>query len=167
MKNIGVVFLMVFLFSSCIQYKTVQTIDNFRIESNQNGSGEHFVFKPEMTPAEAKYSLRKQFLLKDGQNLSSFETKLFKNLDLIFNVSISFRTDRNRYISFVPAIVGDGEPEDNEGVSQTFVTIRVEDSSGDNCLSTKSLFYNKTKSLLIDIKNNIREQDYFKPSITQ
>ncbi|WP_103069078.1 hypothetical protein [Aquimarina sediminis] len=161
MKNSVLFYFILFLFCSCITTHNVRQIDNFRIETENAFNEESFVFKPSMLPEEAKRSLRKQFGLTNDQKLSDFDIKLFSDFESEFNVKISFDVDRTVTMDFVSPIVFDEESENIIGEAETFVKIIVVDSAGDNCLSTKSLFYNKTRSFLIDIKNNIRKEPLF------
>lgn len=161
MKNTFILFFALFSFYSCITTHKVRQINNFRIETENIFNEESFLFKPNMYPEEAKRSLRKQFGLTKDQNLSDFDIKLFDDFDIEFNVKISFDVDRERYTDYTPFLISKDDPEDHIGKAETFVKIIIVDSNGDNCLSTRSLFYNKTRSLLIDIKNNIKIEPLF------
>lgn len=162
MKHI--LFTVLILLFSCASVNTEKRIENYRIVSFKYGNEDYFIFKSPMTPAQAKYSLRKQFLLNNNENLSSFQKQLFKNLDLKFEVKVSFDTNIDKYRKQLPVFcqpTSDGLGES----SKTFIKIIVKDEDGNNCLSNNSLFYNKIKMLLIDIKNNIKKEDYFNPTI--
>lgn len=161
MKNTFILFFTLFSFYSCITTHKVRQIDNFRIETENMFNEESFLFKPNMYPEEAKRSLRKQFGLTKDQNLSDFDTKLFDDFDTRFNVKISFDVDREKYTDYTPLLINRDNPEDHIGKAETFVKIIIVDANGDNCLSTKSLFYNKTRSFLVDIKNNINKEPLF------
>ncbi|WP_025666120.1 hypothetical protein [Aquimarina megaterium] len=161
MKNTFILFFTLFSFYSCITTHKVRQIDNFRIETENMFNEESFLFKPNMYPEEAKRSLRKQFGLTKDQNLSDFDTKLFDDFDTRFNVKISFDVDREKYTDYTPLLINRDNPEDHIGKTETFVKIIIVDANGNNCLSTKSLFYNKTRSFLVDIKNNINKEPLF------
>ncbi|EZH75187.1 hypothetical protein ATO12_10730 [Aquimarina atlantica] len=159
-----ILFFVLFSFYSCITTHKVRQIDNFRIETENMFNEESFLFKPNMYPEEVKRSLRKQFGLTKDQNLSDFDAKLFDDFDTEFNVKISFETDREVRINLVNDLINRSNKEDTEneiGDLETFVKIIIVDASGDNCLSTKSLFYNKTRSFLISIKNNMKIEPLF------
>ncbi|WP_438710629.1 hypothetical protein ACSTS3_17715 [Aquimarina muelleri] len=161
MKKYFILLFTLFMFYSCITTHKVKQIDNFRIETENVFNEESFVFKPPMLPEEAKRSLRKQFGLKEDQNLKDFNTFLFKDLEIEFNVKISFSVDRSESIDLVSYAINKEDYENNIGKPETFVKIIVVDPNGDNCLSMKSLFYNKTRSFLIQIKNNIKREPLF------
>ncbi|WP_062055088.1 hypothetical protein [Aquimarina longa] len=148
------------LFYSCITTHKVKQIDNFRIETENIFKEETFVFKPNMLPGVARRSLRKQFGLTDDQNISDFNIKLFNEFDLMFNVKISFEVDREESTYLLPYA-----DEETIGDAETFVKISIVDSSGNNCLSTRSLFYAKTVSFLMDIKNTIKKEEYYNTPI--
>lgn len=148
------------LFFSCITTHKVKEIDNFRIETDNNYNEESFVFKPEMLPGEAKSSLRKQFGLTEDQKLSDFETKLFDDIDTKFTIKISFEVDREVTTYYTPLLYGE-DAETMIGNVEAFVKIIVLDVNGNNCLSQKSLFCNKMKSFLIEIKNTIKKEKYY------
>lgn len=114
-----------------------------------------------MYPEEAKRSLRKQFGLTKDQNLSDFDARLFDDFDTEFNVKISFDVDREKYTDYTPLLINRDNPEDHVGKVETFVKIIIVDANGYNCLSTKSLFNNKTRSFLISIKNNMKIEPLF------
>ncbi len=163
-KNTFILFFTLFSFYSCITTHKVKQIDNFRIETENMFNEESFLFKPNMYPEEAKRLLRKQFGLNDNQNLSDFDVKLFDDFDTEFNIKISFETDREVRINLVSDLINKSNKEDTEneiGDLETFVKIIIVDANGDNCLSTKSLFYNKTRSFLISIKNNMKIEPLF------
>ncbi|WP_438426132.1 hypothetical protein [Aquimarina macrocephali] len=164
MKNTFILFFALFSFYSCITTHKVRQIDNFRIETENVFKEESFLFKPNMYPEEAKRSLRKQFGLTKNQNLSDFDVKLFDNFDMEFNIKISFDVDREVRSNLVSDLINKSNKEDAEneiGDVETFVKIIIVDANGDNCLSTRSLFYNKMRSFLIDIKNNIKIEPLF------
>ncbi|WP_074409876.1 MULTISPECIES: hypothetical protein [Aquimarina] len=164
MKNSFILLFALFSFYSCVTIHKVRQIDNFRIETENIFNEESFLFKPNMYPEEAKRSLRKQFGLTGDQNLSDFDTKLFDNFDIKFNVKISFEVDREIRTNLVSDLINKSNKEDTKneiGDAETFVKIIIVDPNGDNCLSTRSLFYNKTRSFLIDIKNNINIEPLF------
>ncbi len=152
---------------SCIPIKNVERVDQYKIVSSKKNSEDiYFLFKPEMSVPGAKYSLRRQFSLKDDQVLKSFTSKLFDNYDIEFDVEVSFELDNDEYLDFTPMFFDDnGRPEDKEGGAITFVQIKIMDQGGNNCLSPKSLFYNKTRLLLIEIRDNIKKEDYFRPIV--
>ena len=157
----SILFIVLFSFYSCIVTHKVRQIDNFRIETDSKFNEESFLFKPDMLPEEAKRSLRKQFGLAQNQNLSDFDIKLFDDLEIEFNVKTSFEADKEQYTDYTPYLINREDPEDHTGEVETFVKIIVIDSNGDNCLSTRSLFYNKTRSFLMDIKDNIKIEPLF------
>lgn len=161
MKKYFILILATFLLFSCITIHKVKQIDNFRIETENVFNEESFVFKPPMFPEEAKRSLRKQFDLKEDQNLKDFNAILFKDLDIEFNVKISFEVDREERINLVSDLINKEDSESEIGEPETFVKIIIVDPNGDNCLSIKSLFYNKIRSFLIHIKNNIKREPLF------
>ncbi|PKV48742.1 hypothetical protein ATE84_0750 [Aquimarina sp. MAR_2010_214] len=156
MKNTFILSVVLLSFYSCITIHKVRQVDNFRIETENMFNEESFLFKPNMYPEEAKRSLRKQFGLTNDQNLSDFDVKLFDNFDVEFNVKISFDVDREESMNFASYLINKEDYENDIGDAETFVKIIIVDTNGDNCLSTRSLFYNKTRSYLIDIKNNIK-----------
>lgn len=156
-------FLLSFFFFSC---KSINKIENYRIVSFKYGTGDYFLFKSKITTPEAKYWLRKNFELKEDEKLNFFKTKLFENLDLNFTVSINFDTDLDTYKNVTPGLC-DNLSQHTKNSTYTFVKIIVKDNNGKNCLSTHSLFYSKTKAKLLDIKNNIKKEDYLKPMISE
>ncbi len=159
MKSVFMFFVSFLLFS-CITTHKVRDIDHFRIETEDNLNEEVFVFKPKMLPEEARRSLRKQFHLLDNQKLSDFDTKLFNDLDFIFNIRISFETDRQVNTNLISSLI-DKEIENEIGSIETFVKIIVLDSEGNNCLSQKSLFCNKVRSFLIEIRDTVQKEKYY------
>ncbi len=152
--------IVLFTFFSCITTRKVREIDGFRIEAENDFNEESFVFKPKMLPGQARRSLRKKFDLTDEQKLANFNAKLFDDLNLMFNVKISFEVDREETSYYTPLLYGEA-PEDMVGKAETFVKIIITDPEGNNCLSQRSLFYNKTKSFLLKISNTIESQEFY------
>ncbi|WP_108869037.1 hypothetical protein [Aquimarina aquimarini] len=155
------VLLILFSLFSCIPVHRVKQVDNFRIELEDEFNDEQFLFKPLFSYGDVKRSLRKQFKLKNSQKLENFEAKLFDEFEMDFNVIISFEGDRSVTSNYLPFVVYGDEPEEMVGELEVFVKIKIFDSNGGNCLSTHSLFYDKTRSFLIHLKNNIKKEPLF------
>ncbi|WP_378180158.1 hypothetical protein [Aquimarina sp. SS2-1] len=150
----------VLFFTSCISINTVPQMENYRIETEDWHGVEYFLFKSNLSPVQTELSLRNQLGVSEDKKISNFDTKLFDEHEIIFNIKVDISTDRNKYVDFTKTITNGDDPKIENGKLETFVKIEVFDPNGENCLSRKSLFSSKTKSFLLNIKNNIREQDY-------
>lgn len=166
-KNILVLVFISILCSSCKQYKTIEPIENYRVESSELEKDNYFAFESKMDVVDAKLFLRKKFLLSNDQNLKFFKTKLFDDLDTIFWVNISFEKTKENKSFYGPTIYCRNNSAPNKNKSVVLIKIMIKEINGENCLSTNSLFYDKTKALLINMKDNFKKEEYITLSATK